>query len=306
MNIQKLFSTIDTHVAGEPFRIINNSPMSLDANIMDLNQELIEQSFNREKKLLLNEPRGYQGMNGCIVLPSKTADYACLFVNHDNDPSFTYSGLVATVTALLETGNLAKKESNHYEVETIYGVYSIHAAYEQQEVPVTRFESNKCRVIETNETYKNVQIDNARNYLVYSLPKSIPRIAMENLSALSKWGRQTVLEMENTLEFDGLIITEPVRLQSHMEVRSITFKKDGIILRSPGPDSTFAIFTSNLHEKCDITTLTNHSIFGSSLTASLISGADNRFSMETRGFVTGVHQFIYDQKDPLQDGFLLK
>lgn len=306
MNVEKLFSTIDTHVVGEPFRVIINSPMTLDANIMNLNQEGIEQRFKREKNLLLNEPRGYQGMNGCIVLPSKTADYACLFVHHDNNPPFTYSGLVATVTALLETGNLAKKESNHYEIETVYGVYSIYAAYEQQEVPVTRFESSECKVIETNEAYKNVQIDNSRNYLVYSLPKTIPTIAIENLSAISKWGLQTTSEMKNNLEFDGVILMEAIYIQNHMEVRSVTFKKDGSILRSPGTDSTFALFKSKLYEKCNVTTLTNHSIFDSSLTASLVKGTDYRFSMETRGFVTGIHQFMYDQTDPLQYGFLLK
>lgn len=305
MEAEKMFTTIDTHVAGEPFRIIVHSPMTLDADVMALNKNTIDLRFQREKDLLLNEPRGYQGMNGCIVLPSKTADYACLFIHHDDDTPFTYSGLVATVTALLETGNITKKDTNQYHIETVHGTYSIHATLEQQEVSMASFESGEIRVLDTSETYKVVQIDQSRNYLIFNLPDPIPGIAIENLSAITKWGKQTIKEMQHHT-FDGIILTEPVSIQNHAEVRSVTFKKDGSILRSPGADSTFAIFQAWSPESPGLTTLTNSSIFNSTLTAALVKGTKSRFSMETRAFVTGMHQFIYDQTDPLEHGFLLK
>ncbi|WP_175631951.1 proline racemase family protein [Virgibacillus siamensis] len=304
MEVEKMFSSIDTHVAGEPFRIIVHSPMTLDADVMALNQETINAKFQREKELLLNEPRGYQGMNGCIVLPSKTADYACLFVHHDNDTTFTYSGLAATVTALLETGNIAKKETNVYHIETVHGTYAINATFEQHEVTMTRFECGESQILDINETCKTVQIDQSRNYLIYHLPESIPGITIKNLSAIIKWGNKTVTEMRERQAFNGIILTEPINHAA--EVRSVTFKKDGTILRSPGADSTFAIFRSLLHESPAITTLTNQSIFESTLTASLAAETTDRFLMETKAFVTGIHQFIYDQTDPLEHGFLLK
>ncbi|WP_174614808.1 proline racemase family protein [Virgibacillus ihumii] len=306
MEVEKMFSSIDTHVAGEAFRIIIYSPITLDAGVMKLNRDAIEQKFKREKELLLNEPRGYQGMTGCIVLPSEIADYACLFVHHDNGTQFTYSGLAATVTALLETGNIDKKENNVYHIETVHGTYSIDATFEQQEVTMTRFENDENQILEINETCKAVQIDQSRNYLIYNLPPSIPGIAIENLSPIIKWGNKTVSAMREKQAFDGIILTEPISIQNHAEVRSVTFKKDGTILRSPGADSTFAIFQLLLHEYPDITTLTNRSIFESTLTASLAEGTKHRFSMETQAFVTGIHQFIYDQTDPLENGFLLK
>lgn len=306
MDVEKMFHTIDTHVAGEPFRIIVHSPMTLDAAVMELNQDMIDLKFKHEKELLLNEPRGYRGMNGCIVLPSKAADYTCLFVHHGSDTSFTYSGLVATVTALLETGNIAKKESKLYQIETTHGIYSITAEFEKQEVHTTRFECEEAQVLENNETCNVVQIDKSRNYLIYNLPDSIPSIAIENLAAITKWGKQTITEMERHHAFDGIILTEPVSIQNHAEVRSVTFKKDGSILRSPGADSTFSIFQAWLPESPEITTLTNQSIFNSTLTATLVEGTNHRFSMETQGFITGIHQFIYDQADPLEHGFLLK
>ncbi|GAA0609519.1 proline racemase family protein [Virgibacillus siamensis] len=306
MEADKMFTTIDTHVAGEPFRIIVHSLMTLNADVMELNQDTIDLNFKREKELLLNEPRGYQGMNGCIVLPSKVADYACLFVQHDNGTSFTYSGLVATVTALLETGNITKKEKNVYQIETTHGIYSITAIFEQQEVRSSCFESGECKVLSIDETCSIVQIDQSRDYLVYHLPDSIPGIDMENLLAISKWGKHTVTEAGKKHAFDGVILTESISRQNQAKVRSVTFKKDGTILRSPGADSTFAIFQLLLYESPAITTLENESIFGGTMTAALAAGTSHHFLMETEAYVTGIHQFIYDPTDPLEHGFLLK
>ncbi|ASK62341.1 hypothetical protein CFK37_09320 [Virgibacillus phasianinus] len=306
MQVEKLFSTIDTHVAGEPFRIIINSPMTLDVDVMTLNPEAIDQKFKHVKDLLLNEPRGYQGMNGCIVMPSKTADYACLFVQHGHKAAFTYSGLVATITALLETGNIAKHDNQVYQIETVYGIYSIEAVLEHYEVRCTRFACGECQVIDSNKNFKTVQIDGSRQYLMYTLPDSIPSISMEHLSAIMKWGKQTTQEIRKQHAFAGIILTEPVSMEDHAAVRSVTFKKDGSILRSPGADSTFAILEAWLQESSHITTLTNQSIFNSTMTAELTNGTNHRFSMETQAFVTGMNQFIADQTDPLQHGFLLK
>ncbi|WP_099159242.1 proline racemase family protein [Virgibacillus ndiopensis] len=302
MNFEKMFSTIDTHVAGEAFRIIIHSAITLNESSLEMNHASIKEKYVHEKELLLNEPRGHRGMNGLIVAPSRVADFALLFVNHDSGVRFKYGGLVTTVTALLETGNLAKKEDNVYEIETVNGIHLVYATYEDQEVEMVRFESEECRVMETTEEYELVEIDSNRNYLIYSLPDSIPGIHMDYLSSIIKWGKQTAEKVKNTIQFDGILIRELLV----NGVRSVTFENDGSILRSPGIDSTFAIFTALLNGSGNLTKLTNQSIFDSKLTARLIAGTDNRFSVETRGFVTGTHQFIYDQEDPLKSGFLLK
>src|SRR5699024_8406920 len=85
-------------------------------------------------------------------------------------------------------------------------------------------------------------------------------------------------------------------------VQSVTIEKDGVILRSPGMDSTVAILASRNGQK----TLTNESLFGSNLTAEKNDGPLSGFTISTRGFVTGEHRFIYDPDDPLDEGFLLK
>ncbi len=302
MQVKKIFSTIDTHVLGEVFRIIIESPIALT----EINQSFLEEKYKREVEWLLNEPRGHRGMNGCFVLPSKVADYALMFVNHDSDVQFKYSGFVASITALLETGNLAKKEDDFYDIETVNGVFTVYAKYENQVVSRVRFENKACKVVESTNEFDMVEVDGSRKYLIYELPESIASIHMESLSTIMRWGKQT---REKTRRgqaiFDGITLVDSMDSVDG-NIQSVTFGNDGYILRSPGVDSTVAIFAALLNRSGQSVQLTNQSIYGSKLTVQLVPGTRDRFYIETQGFITGMHQFIYDQEDHLENGFLLK
>ncbi|ASN04560.1 proline racemase family protein [Virgibacillus necropolis] len=306
MHFEKMFTTIDTHVAGEAFRIVVQSTINLSEQEIKLNHDLLQGKFQYEKEFLLNEPRGHRGMNGCIVIPSKVADYGLLFFNHDSKIQFKYGGLVASITAMLETGNLFPNESEQYKVETVNGIYTVKAKFDKQEVTTVYFESDRCHVVEKTPEYCLVEVDGSRKYLVFELPDSLSEINLEQLSSINRWGRKaTERTTKKDRLFDGIIISEPINVATN-EVRSVTFEKDGTILRSPGIDSTLAIFTARLIKSDQHVQLTNRSIFDSLVAAKLIPETDHRFSIETQGFTTGMHQFIYDQTDPLKSGFLLK
>ncbi|TMN21436.1 proline racemase [Lentibacillus cibarius] len=303
MNVEKMFTAIDIHVAGEAFRMIIHSPMQLRTQDIASNQSILENDYAQEKELLLNEPRGHRGINGCMVTPSSRADYAVLFVNHAGEHRFSYSGLMATLTALLETGNISEKANGLYEVETVNGIYTVRAAYVNQTVEKAGVESDDCRVIESaGEDYQLVEVDASRHYAIYSLPESIPAIEMTYLSSIMKWGKQIIAEMD-AQSLHGVILMETI---SSGEIRSVTFEQDGAILRSPGADSTFALYTALAEKGEQPPKLNNHSIFGSQLTAVQARESAQRYSMETQAFITGEHQFLYDPDDPLERGFLLK
>ncbi|WP_085522711.1 proline racemase family protein [Tuberibacillus sp. Marseille-P3662] len=304
MNVEKMFTAIDTHVAGEVFRIILHSPLQFHTQDIASKQSVLEQHYGQEKALLFNEPRGHRGVNGCIVTPSNKADYGVLFVNHNNENRFSYSGLIATLTVLLETGNIAEKDNGLYKVETVNGIYTVYASYHNQVVEETEVKSGDCRLIEsTNEEFQLVEVDSSRRYAIYPLPESIPAIDMTYLSSIMNWGKQITIEMaKNSL--DGVILK--MSTISSGEIRSVTFEKDGAILRSPGVDSTFALCTALAEKKEQPSKLINHSIFGSQLTAVQEEKSGQRYAMAAQAFITGEHQFLYDPDDPLERGFLLK
>lgn len=298
---------MDTHVAGEVFRVFVHSPIGLKnhESLKSLYHSLLKGDFQQERDLLLNEPRGHSGINGCIVVSSDVADFGLIVMDHAGSDRFTYSSLVATITALLEAGHMSLKESNLYKVETIHGVFSVNATYENEEVTNVRVNQIGCEVVEISEDYHIVEFGHSGTYLIMNKPNSIPDIEVDHLSHIIKWGMETTKAMQALYQFDGLIMVDPEGSQQN-NVRSITFKNDGTIIRSPGMESTAALFTIMRSPVEPGTEFSNTSIFGSCFTACANSGELNGFSIDTQGFVTGYHQFIYDREDPLKNGFLIK
>lgn len=305
MNFEKMYNTIDTHVGGEAFRIVTRSPIAFRGGDVRANHDELQRNFTNEKNLLLNEPRGHRGMHGCVVVPSSNANLQLLFCNHEAVTNFKYEGLLATVTALIETGNLKRTADDCYQVETVNGIYMVKASVDQQEVTAVFMESGSCSEINANPAYVTVRVDNARNYLLYTLPDAIPGIELEHLAALNNWGIAKTAELtKENVAYEGVVLVE-LSASATNKVRSVTFEKDGYILRSPGVDSTFAILTSMLNTPASPSEIENESIFGSSLKAKVLVEGEWRFSLETEAFVTGSHEFIFDQDDPLKEGFLL-
>lgn len=304
MLVNKMYTSIDTHVLGEAFRIVVQSPIMLADIDVHRNNEQLQNNFTTEKDLILNEPRGHRGINGCIIAPSKVANYQLLFFNHDHASSFKYEGLAASLTALLETGNLNHTKDDLYHIETVKGIFTLEANIVNGEVMSIIIENNNAKVIDFSDHYFKVNIDDDRYYYMYELPEHIETIDISNLESITNWGiNKTATLNEKQENYEGVILVEkePSILSQY---KSVTFEKDGYIKRTPGIDSTIAIFTAIVRN--ETVSIDNESIFGSKITALKASNNDKIFTLQFRPFVTGSHQFVFDNDDPLKSGFLLK
>ena len=303
MNYGKLFSTIDTHVAGETFRIVTNSSIKFHEEDINAAKDVLLKGFEEEKNLLLNEPRGHRGMHGCIALATKAADFRLLFFNHKDVSAFKYEGILATVTALIETGTIKYKKDGVYTIETVHGIYSVKTIVKGGEVTACTIESQTCLQVSEDEEFITVRVDDKRNYVIYESRNTIPAIELKHLAAIQQWGNKKTAELSLAgIHYEGVVLVEKDQADL-LNVRSVTFEKDGYILRSAGIDTSFAILAS-MNEQSE---LKNESIFGSSLDVAVIQsdGDGKKFSTETEAFVTGTHDFILDEDDPLKAGFLL-
>ncbi|MDC6270370.1 proline racemase family protein [Lysinibacillus fusiformis] len=289
MNFHKSFQTIDTQVVGEAFRIIVQSPiMLMHEDILEADHQLNTQ-FEDTKQQLLNEPRGHRGMNGCLVLPSAIASYRLLFFQHAASTNFKYEALVATMTALIEQGTIELSKNNTYSIETIKGVYEAHVKLSEKRDAVL---SVHLIVKPAHLEGEQIIIDNERRYMVVEKPRQIKAIVLEELAEISTWG---LLEREKYSMADGVIMYE----QLYGSVRSVTFERDGYILRSPGVDSTLALIAVLGEEAVK----KNDSIFGSSI--GIIQKHEAGYEIALTGYITGIHQFVVDREDPLQRGFII-
>ncbi|EJS68818.1 proline racemase [Bacillus cereus] len=313
MNIQKMYTAVDVHVAGEAFRVIKDVPCKYYYSLEHLNEQFSGE-LAEEMQLLLNEPRGFIGLNGCIVVPSihKEVDAAVLFFNHEGSIPLHYGGIVAVITMLLESGYLKKRESNQYKIETLSGIFSVHAHIEHDEVVSVSFESKLCYMVEKdlkigNIDYSLIQADKV--YAVVEKDTYSPEICVENISELKKWGEATLQAIQKHSLIKRLILVDSSQKEAN-NIKTITFHEDNVIVRSPGFVSTIVSYVHALFKNDFITNkpFKNESIFNSFITVEKVKKEELGyiFRFESRGFITGMQTFLLDPTDPFPTGFLLK
>lgn len=315
MKIQKSYETTDVHVAGEAFRIIKSFPIISYQNLVDL-YEQFPQVFAEEINLLLNEPRGFCGLNGCLVVPPihQDADAAVLFFNHKGTVPLHYGGIVAVITALLECGQLKAKPSHQYKLETLHGVISVQAVMEEDEVISVELQSEPCQVIQTGPTLPHLNLEFSlvqadHQYAVFSKCQLPIEIDLESLAELRRWAKTVFQHLDPELSVKGMILVDDSTVEES-RLKSITFRDDDLIVRSPGFGSTIASYAwlaAKRGMRVDVPYF-NESIFGSQLQVKVLNHSEDvfRFTFISRGFITGLQTFVLDPTDPLAAGFLLK
>lgn len=299
MNISNLYSTIDTQVLGEAFRVIIQSPISLIEGSLEEKQKELHGKFDKEKQLLLNEPRGHRGINGGIIFSSSEVSYELVFFSHPGSIIFKIEGVVASLTALLETGNLIPNEDNVYQVRTAYGDYLLQAEFHGQQVTSIEIEMSQEEVTCQNKQSSIYSIC-GRKYGVKGLPNHLSSINLKNLQELELWGKSEL--QRHIEELDGLLIVEKIRNNHY---RTVTFEKDGYIRRTPGIDSSDVLLKVFANEIQNDKPVKNETIFGSVLIANKDQDMNvNRYQI--RPFITASQKFVLDPEDPLPAGFLIK
>ncbi|ONK21753.1 proline racemase [Bacillus sp. VT-16-64] len=312
MKLQKMYHTTDVHVAGEVFRIIHDGPLVHYRSLQQLEEQL-PATFSEEMKLLVKEPRGFAGITGCLVVPpvSEEAEVAVIFFDHEGTVPVHNAGVAAITTALLENGRLKEKQSSEYLIETVQGIVFASALMEKEQVVSVIVETGSFTLVKSDIPFLEAMYTLVQGEHLYALfdAKEVGAVLeLANLSELKEWGRQVVQKLARERAVERVVLMDWAEA-SKGRVKSVTFREDGWLVRSPGFGSTAACFTS-LVGKGEIRSeqrLVNESIFGSFLEANLLQvDGDNRFRIRARGFMTGAQTFILDPTDPLPDGFLLK
>jgi proline racemase len=99
-------ATIESHAAGEPLRIITGGMPELVGDSILERRRYMQENFDHVRRALMWEPRGHYDMYGCVLTPpaSKEADLGVLFMHNEGYSTMCGHGVIALVTALLETG----------------------------------------------------------------------------------------------------------------------------------------------------------------------------------------------------------
>lgn len=335
MNIAKIFSTIDTHAGGEPLRIITGGLPPLQGNTMREKLMFAQAHVDLYRRVLLHEPRGHHGMNGCVITPpvSPDADFGVLFMHNGGFSMMSGHGIMAVVKMALETGYVPRKGEGEEErliIDTPAGSITAYARYAGDGVKTVAYDNLPAFVWASGEEITvdgvTLTVDVAFGgafYLVVEARELGLRTEITQLSALQRWAAAIKREAEARWSIQhplhpelngifGVIFSdEPVKETSHL--RNVTVFGDRQIDRSPCGTGTAARMAV-LHHRGQLPAgapFVHEGIAGSQFVGRVKGtvqvGPYEAFlvNVEGRAFITGLHQFVVDPADPLAQGFLL-
>jgi trans-L-3-hydroxyproline dehydratase len=103
-----LITTIDTHTAGEPLRIVVDGLPLLEGATMLERRRLMREHHDAIRRALMWEPRGHFDMYGAILTPpvSPEADLGVLFLHNEGYSTMCGHGVIGLLTALFACGVL--------------------------------------------------------------------------------------------------------------------------------------------------------------------------------------------------------
>jgi len=332
-----IFTTIDTHAAGEPLRIITGGVPEIQGMTMLERRRYMLEHLDFIRRALMWEPRGHYNMYGCVITEpvSKEADVGVLFMHNEGYSTMCGHGIIALVTALLETGAFpAQGQIIPVNLDTPAGLVRA-TAYLDGNGHVERVSFLNvpsflyARDVElTLPKYGKILVDVAYGGAFYAFVSSEKvglRVRPENTEQLveaaqaikSAVNAATIIEhpIEPDLSFVyGTILIDAPENPAHHS-RNICVFADAEVDRSPtgtGVSARLAIH----HARGDITDrqeIIVESILGSASTfnGKVVGrekvGPYNAIVPEVSGkaFITGRHEFIIDNRDELGRGFLL-
>lgn len=334
MEFHQHFSTIDTHTAGEPLRIIISGVPDIKGTTMLEKKQYFTENLDHVRKILMYEPRGHHGMYGCIVTPpvSEEAEFGVLFMHNEGLSTMCGHGIIAVVTALVETGRVQlSAEKGTILIDSPAGLITAKVSFENNEVLSVAFLNVPSFVYRKNLAItvgnKDCQLDVAYGGAFYAIVKASDfslSLNIEQLPMIQKTAKQIKEAIEDKqmvqhpLEAGitgiyGVIFTDQAQ-RPNSDLRSVTIFADQQIDRSPCGTGTSALLAS-LYESGRLVEndlFVNESIVGSQLSGKCVKRTMVKDyqaiipEINGKAFVTGLHQFFVDPSDPLAAGFLLK
>jgi proline racemase len=334
MRIRRLFSAIDAHAGGQPLRLITSGvPPLHGASLLAMREDLAT-NHDAIRRLLLHEPRGHADMYGAVLTapPSPNADYGVIFLTNEGYSTMCGHGIIALTTILIETGMFPSEgPETRITFDTPVGPVQARATVNQDRVLAVRFRNVPAfrlahrLPIEVGDC--SIEVDVAFGGAWYAVVTDHAlglKLGASSAQELADVGMRVKHAVSNALDvvhpaephlagLYGTIITGAAS-SSDLNLRNATIYADGAIDRSPCGTGTSALIACLA---ADGNLGVGEPLLNESLTGAVFSG---RIVVGTavgdlpaviteisgNGAVTGMHQFILDHDDAVQDGFLVQ
>lgn len=332
-----VITTLDTHTAGEPLRIVTGGMPVLHGETILARRRYMQEHYDHIRRALMWEPRGHYNMYGCILTPPVTpeADLGVLFMHNEGYSTMCGHGTIGLVTALLETGVLpARGQHTPVNLDTPAGLVRATAHLDDAGhveyvsfLNVPSFLYARDIVLEVGD-YGRLTVDIAFGgafYVVLPASQVGLRVSPEQASRLVEAGEaikkainarvQVRHPVEDDLSFVyGTIFTDTPADPAHHS-RNVCIFANGEVDRSPtgtGVSARLALHYAKgeMRENQPImieSILGETSVFTGRVVERGRVGSFVAIVPEVSGTasITGRHEFLIDPRDQLGQGFLL-
>ena len=144
MRVSKMIQAVDTHVCGEPGRVIVGGVLDVPGSTMFEKMRYLETEADDLRLRMLREPRGYPATCCNLILPPTHPDAHAGYVIMEQVeyPGMSGTNTIAVATVLIETGMVPSEEPvTELLLESPAGLIAIRADVEGGKVKRVTFEN---------------------------------------------------------------------------------------------------------------------------------------------------------------------
>lgn len=326
--------TLDYHTAGEPLRIITSGLPDIAGDSMLARRRYMQEKLDHYRRFLMLEPRGHADMYGAVVTApaSSDGDVGVLFLHNEGYSTMCGHGIIALVTAGIEQRLFPINDPQKIHIDTPAGRILARANFDQaggvesvsfRNVPSFVQEENVSVQVDGRHVDCTIAFGGAFYAYVDAaahgfdlIPDEAPRLIDFGRQIKQAVSQECVISHpggDQELEFlYGTIFVLDDERDGHS--RNACVFANGELDRSPtgtGVSGRAAIHYAR-GEIGLFEDLTIESIIGSSFRVRCLEetpvGGVNAVIPEVTGkaCISGRHEFILDDRDPLDLGFLIR
>jgi proline racemase len=328
-------TTIDTHTAGEPLRVITGGFPDVPGETILARRRYARENLDYLRTALMWEPRGHADMYGCIITPpvSPEADIGVLFLHNEGYSTMCGHGIIGIVKVTLETGMLPMvAPETIVKIDTPAGLITAGARIVEGQVDSVYFHNVPSFVLALDETVDVPGLGRVRYdigfggaFYAYVQAEDVGLTCTpEDVGALIEKGmaiKRAVMasrpiphpfEEDLSFLYGTVFIDPPLGEGTHS--RNVCIFAEGEVDRCPtgtGVGGRLAIHHARGEVDLD-QTIVIESIIGTRFAGRIVEtttfGPYPAVIPEVEGtaHITGRHEFLIDPTDPLQDGFILR
>lgn len=334
MRARRLITVVGCHAAGEIGDVITGGVLPPPGSTMLEKKLNMERDFDHVRKLLLCEPRGSVARHVNLIVPATRPDCVAgaIVMEPTEYPPMSGSNTICIATVLLETGIVGMTEPETvFSLDMPGGAVRVRAACRDGVVESIEFENVPAFVHALDvplevEGVGGLRVDIAYGGMFYALvDASALGLALEagearEIAVLGEAIRRAVREQIDVVhpehpEIRGVSIVQIARVADARRrvTRSAVVVSPGRLDRSP-TGTALSARLAMLHERGELAvgeSMIQESVLGTRFEGRIVStttvGHRRGIVPAIRGsaFVTGLHQYLVDPRDPFPEGYCL-